>query len=63
MKKFYGDSQGCLPETYIMKGLNFIESDEWQQFSLSHSKGSDFWIIKPGENSNRGCGIDIQNDI
>ena len=21
------------------------------------------WIIKPGENSNRGCGIKVANDI
>jgi len=68
--KTYGqDPFEVLPLTFhIRKGIDdpefasFIEY--YNSFKSSHnSKARNIWIIKPGEYSNRGCGISVAEDI
>lgn len=57
-----------MPETYIVelqskmnkKILN--EHPMYQKFKASFTKGS-WWIIKPGEDANRGNGIKVLDDL
>ena len=48
-----------IPETYHIQK----EGDtEWLNFVKVYEKKT-LWIVKPGENSNRGCGIDVVETI
>jgi len=54
-----------IPETYHVQQEN---DTDWQKFieNLSNKgkgKSKPLWIIKPGENSNQGCGIDVVDSI
>jgi hypothetical protein len=59
-------SSVAFPQTYHIKSL---ENDQnYKEFlneftRLSKNKSlQNIWIVKPGENSNRGTGIDVFND-
>jgi glutathione synthase/RimK-type ligase-like ATP-grasp enzyme len=73
MKAFY-DRQGKnvfehLPVTFHVKRF---DDDAWKDFTRyyaedqqahsSEGEGKRLWIVKPGENSNRGNGITIYSD-
>jgi hypothetical protein len=59
MKAYYlaisKDPFAHIPETYHVQKEG---DDEWNHFLKGFEKKS-YWIIKPGENSNQGCGIDV----
>lgn len=75
MKQYY-ESMGaepfeCLPLTFHIKGgssdpefetfkKHFFEQKE---IAEKEKKTQNVWIIKPGENSNRGGGINVSNDF
>lgn len=57
-----------MPETYIvdlpekMKGSYILEHDEFKAFQNAFKKDS-WWIVKPGEEANRGHGIKVLNNL
>ena len=71
MKNYYEavgeDMSNCLPLTYHIKNRN---DSEFQKFienfqkSKAQSKiNENIWIIKPGENTNRGNGIEVKRTL
>ena len=56
-----------MPETYIiditevMKG-SILQHEQFKMFEKSFTKDS-WWIIKPGEDANRGNGIKVFNSM
>lgn len=48
-----------VPLTFHVK--DSIEHISFQEFA--EKCGTDVWIVKPGENSNRGCGIEVFKDL
>jgi len=73
MKEYaYTESMECpwdiMPETYIVdldgdrKNNNILEHEEFQEFLKVYEKGS-WWIIKPGEDANRGHGIRVLDKL
>ena len=78
MKAYYEaikqDTFDFLPLTYHIK--DGLEDREFKKFEetfnnpLNHPHmqkyacmGKDLWIVKPGENTNRGCGITVSRDL
>ena len=57
-----------MPETYIieifekMNAKQVLENEEFKEFQKSFTKES-WWIIKPGEDANRGHGIKVFNNL
>ena len=58
-----------MPETYIVElpaekcsSKYVFEHEEFRQFMMRHTKNS-WWIIKPGEDANRGHGIKVMQGI
>ena len=58
-----------MPETYIVDlagdggdKKNVLEHEEFQDFLKVYEKGS-WWIIKPGEDANRGHGIRVLDKL
>lgn len=57
-----------MPETYIVdlpekaNSKYVLEHEEFQAFTRAFTKDS-WWIIKPGEDSNRGHGIKVLNNL
>jgi tubulin---tyrosine ligase len=51
----------------ITKGVNdpeFVKfSSYFEQLQKEKKKGGNVWICKPGENSNRGNGINVVNSL
>jgi tubulin--tyrosine ligase len=66
--RFYYEALGqdpfiALPMTFHVK--DGLEDPEFSRF-LNHYNSNDkqnIWIIKPGENTNRGNGISVSKDI
>ena len=62
MKQYYNKLGKCVfkdkvfPLTFHVKSGQNDEEYERLKVQLKHNPGS-IWILKPGENSNRGCGI------
>jgi len=63
------DPKKVMPETYIvdlpekMQGGRYVlEHEEFQAFARAFTKDS-WWIIKPGEEANRGHGIKVLNNM
>lgn len=78
MKVYYEATQqntfDHLPLTYHIKdGLSdreFAKFEETYNFPDRHpdlikysAMGKDLWIVKPGENTNRGCGIIVCREL
>ena len=57
-----------MPETYIVdldegrQNKNILEHEEFQEFLKVYEKDS-WWIIKPGEDANRGHGIRVLDNL
>ena len=55
-----------MPETYIVElegnSRNILEHEEFQAFQRAFRKDS-WWIVKPGEDANRGHGIKVFNNF
>ena len=56
-----------MPETYIVDleagtNRNVLDHEEFKEFLKSYKKGT-WWIIKPGEDSNRGHGIKVLDNL
>jgi hypothetical protein len=57
-----------MPETYIIEifekmiAKQVLENEEFKEFQKSFTKES-WWIIKPGEDANRGHGIKVFNNL
>ena len=55
-----------MPETYIVElegnSRNILEHEEFLAFQKSYRKDS-WWIVKPGEDANRGHGIKVFNNF
>lgn len=69
MKEYY-EQQGkdpfdVIPLTFVINdGLNDPEFDKFEEvFSEYESRLQTVWIIKPGEHSNRGCGIYVTKSL
>jgi hypothetical protein len=64
MKEYYNsvgqDPFATLPLTFHIK--NGIQDPEYTKF-LNHYNAKSIWIIKPGENSNRGTGIHLTRNL
>jgi hypothetical protein len=62
------DPRKVMPETYIInlpeKGNSkqILEHEEFLDFQSAFKKDS-WWIVKPGEDSNRGNGIKVLNNL
>jgi tubulin--tyrosine ligase len=61
----YDPFEVAIPVTYHIKA---IKDTEFAAFSADfrskeEKKESNVWIIKPGENSNRGCGIQVAKQL
>jgi len=55
-----------LPITYVINGgLNDVEFDRFEEHFRSCGKDgeSNIWIVKPGEDTNRGSGIIVSRDL
>lgn len=55
----------AIPLTFHIKSpddLEYQKFDEFYHKQLKQSKPN-VWIIKPGENSNRGCGIEVADKL
>lgn len=77
MRDFYKaqgkDPFSVIPLTYVINdGLNDLEWDKFEEkFKQIETKnkadpegqGTNIWIIKPGEDTNRGCGIIVSKDF
>lgn len=63
----YYEKQGIdpfrvLPVTYFIKSLDDPNFQKFKEHFERASEGeANAWIIKPGENTNRGSGIDVSN--
>ena len=55
------DPYDTLPVTFLIKGSVDDQSFlEFQDYYVKHEDdATNMWIIKPGEDSNRGCGIQV----
>ncbi len=55
----------AIPITYHIKSLADPEAARFISYfnELQKIKHANVWIIKPGENSNRGCGIAVANTL
>lgn len=68
MKVLQEPPSSIMPETYIvdlpekMKGSYILEHDEFKAFQNAFKKDS-WWIVKPGEEANRGHGIKVLNNL
>lgn len=57
-----------MPETYIielqpqMTRKYLLENEKFKEFQKAYTKGS-YWILKPGEDANRGHGIKVIDDL
>jgi len=62
------DPMKMMPETYIvdlpekMCASKILEHEEFKAFQRAFKKDS-WWIIKPGEDANRGNGIKVYNNM
>ena len=45
-----------------MNSKYVLEHEEFKEFLKSHTKDS-WWIVKPGEDANRGNGIKVFNNL
>ncbi|CDW81168.1 tubulin-tyrosine ligase family protein [Stylonychia lemnae] len=71
MREYYQqigiDPFKILPLTYVIEnGLNDVEFDKFEEkfkFFASKQGFENVWIIKPGEDTNRGCGIIVSKDF
>lgn len=70
--KYYYETRGCdpfknMPLTFHIKGIE--DKEEYQKFVNTYQRVANekycdnIWIIKPGENTNRGNGITISKDL
>ena len=72
LKRYYEEKgmniYEAVPETYMINveykpgSANNAEKDQ-QLEEFSRVAGNHIWILKPGENTNRGHGIQIFNDV
>ena len=55
----------AIPLTFHIKSQFDPEYDKFiEHFKrLQRDKKSNVWIVKPGENSNRGCGIEVADNL
>ena len=55
----------AIPLTYHIKTTNDQEFSRFIKFfrKQQHEEKQNVWIIKPGENSNRGCGIEVSDNL
>jgi hypothetical protein len=49
-----------MPKTFIVRDTHDPEFKKLRQYIRTHP--DDVWMVKPGENSNRGKGIEIFTD-
>ena len=54
-----------LPVTFLIKGsVDDPSFHEFQDYYVKHAdEAVNMWIIKPGEDSNRGCGIQVAKNF
>ena len=79
MRAYYlavkGELSSSLPLTFHIKSLddpeyqkfiecfNLIQLEDQSTPSNGNSVNKNIWIIKPGENTNRGLGIEVKNSL
>jgi len=61
----YDPFEVAIPVTFHIKSQNDPEYANFvRKYSeLEKKKHANVWIVKPGENSNRGCGIEVANKL
>ena len=60
--------QAAIPLTFHVKSPDAATDPEFTKFTKAYenfkkSKDANIWIIKPGENSNRGSGIQVASNF
>ena len=55
----------AIPLTYHIASSSDLELTSFIQMysDLARQQQPNVWIIKPGENTNRGCGIEVSNNL
>ena len=55
----------AIPITFHIKSQSDPEYEKFvkKYTDLESKKQANVWIVKPGENSNRGCGIEVANKL
>lgn len=55
----------AIPLTFHIKSQNDPDFKNFEEVfnKFKQKKQSNIWIIKPGENSNRGCGIQVADQL
>ena len=55
----------AIPVTFHIKKQSDTEYKAFIKYynELKRKNKSNVWIIKPGENSNRGCGIEVSKNL
>ena len=56
-------SEVAIPLTFHIKSQNDPEYQKFIQCFNATSEASNIWIVKPGENSNQGCGIEVADNL
>lgn len=61
----YDPFEVAIPITFHIKSMNDPEFGNFtRKYSeLANQKHANIWIVKPGENSNRGCGIEVADQL
>jgi len=60
------DPFGAIPLTFVIRqGSEDEEFKKWLAVynGMTESKGQNMWIVKPGSNSNCGCGIEVCDSV
>jgi tubulin---tyrosine ligase len=53
----------AIPITFHIKKQQDPEYLKFVRFFNQNKNNANIWIVKPGENSNRGCGIEVANTL
>lgn len=57
------DMTNAMPLTFHIKSIDDPEYQRFQHMFSNNEHTNNIWIIKPGENTNRGQGIDVKNNL
>ena len=53
----------AIPVTFHIKKANDADFTRFSDYFNRVKKTNSVWIIKPGENTNQGCGIEVSNNL
>ena len=66
LKEYYRLKNNCVfeakvfPQTYLIRSNDYFGTDDMRALKkFASGNPNAYWIVKPGEDSNRGCGITL----